>query len=139
MENEHKLDLCLSVGCQKEGKEQTPTMTNTVNEVGKVLKQESSSSRQSQLAGLGRSCCPVQCPCQLALAEGTFSEWERPQTDLAGLQERSQTAGRGLVPMGCVPAAAGTSLSQNMEQTHLLGGSFPVCCPSSPRAVGLNS
>lgn len=89
-----------------EGVEETkPTKTNAINKVMKAVLKEEGSWRQSQLAGLGRSLCPAQGPRQLKLAEGAFSGWERPQTDLAGLWERSQTAGRGLVPEGFVPAA----------------------------------
>lgn len=72
--------------------------------------------RQEQLSSLRWSCCPARGPCQLELAQGAFSGWERAQTDPAGLWERSQTAGRGSVPTGCVPAAAGTNLSQTVGQ-----------------------
>lgn len=114
-------------------------MTNTINKVMKAVLKQECSWRQSQLAGLGRSLCPARGPRQLELAQCAFSGWERPQIDLAGLWERSQTAGRGLVPRGCVPAAAGTDLSQAMGWTYVLGGSGPVCCLSSPVAVGPNA
>ena len=90
-------------------------MTNTINKVMKAVLKQECSWRQSQLAGLGRSLCVVQGPRQLELAQGAFTGWERPQTDLAELWEMSQTAGRGLMPRGCVSAAAGTNMSQTME------------------------
>lgn len=86
------------------------TGTNTINKVMRV------GPSQDQFSSLGRCRCPARGPRQLELAEGAFSGWERPQTDPAGLWERSQTAGRGLVPTGCVPAAAGTNMSQATEQ-----------------------
>lgn len=121
------------------GEETKPTMTNTINKVTKAVLKQECSWRQSQLAGPGRSLCLARGPRQLELAEGAFSGWERPQTDLAGLWERSQTAGRGLVPRGYVPAAAGSNLSQTMEWTYAWGGSCPVCFLSSPMAVGPNT
>lgn len=123
-----------------EGGEGTnPTVTNTINKVMKAVLKQESSWRQSQLAGPGRSLCPARRPRQLELAQGLFSGWERPQTDLAGLWETSQTAGRALVPTGCVPAAAGTNLSQTSDRTYVLGGSCPACHPCSPMAMGLNN
>lgn len=104
----------------KGGEGTNGTGTNTINKVMRAGLKRERSWGQDQLSGLRRSLCPAQGPCQLELAEGAFSGWERPQSDPAGLWERSQTAGRGLVPMGCVPAAAGTNLSQTTEQCSAL-------------------
>lgn len=101
------------------GEETRPTTTITINKVMKAEVQLEAEAAHVSGMPLG----PVWGPCQLQLAQGAFSEWERPQNDLAGLWERSQPSGRGPIPRRYVPTAAGTGLSLSTQR--LLGGSGP--------------